>query len=123
MLRWSNHPWFISIGGGIIVAIIVAVGGVVFGPFVNSAVPIIGTTPPPSPKIKIDVRANSFKIPEIYRGTLFVQLERELTLKFVTKNKMNETEAKREALKFMASMYEIKLFKNIFEMADAGGYN
>jgi hypothetical protein len=36
---------------------------------------------------------------------------------------MNETEAKREALKFMGSMYEIKLLKNIFEMAGAGGYN
>jgi hypothetical protein len=74
MFRWSNHPWFISIGGGIIVAIIIAVGGVVFGPFVNSAVPIIGTTPPPSPKTKIDVRANSFKIPEIYRGIFLFSL-------------------------------------------------
>jgi hypothetical protein len=123
MFRWSNHPWFIAIVGGIIVTIIVAVWGVVFGPFVNSAIPIIGTTPLPSPKTKIDVRANSFKIPEIYRGTFFVQLERELTLKYVTKNKMNETEAKREALKFMDSMYENKLLKNIFEVAGAGGYN
>jgi hypothetical protein len=36
---------------------------------------------------------------------------------------MNETEAKREALKFMDSMYENKLLKNIFEVAGAGGYN
>ena len=33
MLRWSNHPWFISIAGGLIATLIVAVVGFVFSPF------------------------------------------------------------------------------------------
>jgi hypothetical protein len=125
MLRWSNHPWFISIAGGLIATLIVAVVGFVFSPFFNSALPTVGT-PPPSPKTIIEVRAHSFKLPGVDAGILssfFVQLERELTIKYVTENKMNETEAKSEAHKFMDSIYKIKLLKNIFEAADAGGYN
>lgn len=41
----------------------------------------------------------------------------------MTEDKIDELKAKSEALKFMDSMYAIKLVKNIFQVAGAGGYN
>ena len=121
-----KSSWFISIVGGLVVTLIVAAAGFVFGPLVKSAVPIIGANPSPSPKTTIEIRANSFEITGIYArslNTFFIQLERELILTYLAENKMNETDAKREAMKFISSIYEIKTFQNIFEVAGASGYN
>lgn len=68
MRLWSNHPWFVSIVGGLIVAIIFAAVQFIFHPLFSSTVPIVGANPQPSPKTQIEVGANSFEIPGIHSG-------------------------------------------------------
>lgn len=97
--------------------------GVVITPLVTK-VPVIGAKSAPEPKTKIEVRANSFELPDVLPGLgFFVQLEHELTLKHISENKMNEPEAKIAAHKVMSQLYGIKFLKNIFDVTGASGYN
>ena len=123
MAQLTKSQWFIGIVAGLIVAAIVAVVGYVFAPLAPN-VPVIGANPATAPKTKIEVRANSFELPDVHRGFgFFVQLERELTLKYISENKMGEQDAKRAALKEMSRLYEVKLLSDIFKVAGASGYN
>jgi hypothetical protein len=133
MPRWSNHPWVVSVGSGLVVAILVGVAGFVFGPRMYSATPTTPaapttstaptTSPPPpaSPKVQIEIKANSFELPGVNSGFLSFfprQLELELTTKYLAEKKSIS-----DVRKLMESMLEIKLLKNIFEVAGSNGYN
>jgi hypothetical protein len=74
----------------------------------------------------IEVESHPFVLPGVYPGPvndIYTQLRRELTSKYVTKNNMNESEAKIAALKFLESLLEIQFLKDIFEASCADTHN
>jgi hypothetical protein len=122
--RWLSHP----IIAGLIVAAIVGIVGLVFSPLMYHPASIIGTAsaPAPSPKTNIEVRTVRFTLPGVHVSSyedITDQFRRDLVHKYRLKNNMKEFEAEIEASKFLKTIDEIEVLKNILKVAGAEFYN